>query len=202
MKSIKMKAILSVLTLCLFIAFSACGKKETNTTPQNQEKKSETTQSVTKPYYVIADIDKNVSKGIVPVFGWDENGKKSSIKDFNGKVIFINLWATWCGPCKAEIPDLMEISNQLKDKNFKMIGIQVMQRPNSQSLDDYLKTNPISYLVLDGNDELVKAFETAIGKPIEGIPMTIIVDKSGKIVDTVLGKASKEKYLEIINKYL
>ena len=96
----------------------------------------------------------------------------------------------------------MAISNELKDKNFKMLGIQVLQQPNAQSLEDYLKTNPISYLILDGNQELFNALETAADVKIEGIPFTIIVDKSGRIVEKIIGARSKEEYLTKINKYL
>jgi thiol-disulfide isomerase/thioredoxin len=199
-KYTQMKFIIPVIALCLLAGFSSCSKKESSA--QKQDKKTETTQSTAKSFFAINEVDKSPSKGIVPSFGWDENGKKSTVKDFNGKVMFINLWATWCGPCKKEIPDLIAISNELKDKDFKMIGIQVMQQPSAQPLEDYLKTNPISYLILDGNTELVKAFETAIGKTIEGIPTTIIVDKGGKIVDTITGMLTKEQYLEKINKYL
>ena len=196
-----MKSVIPIIVLCLLIGFSSCGKKNADMT-QKQDKKTESQQAVQKTYFAINEVDKNPSKGVIPSFSWDENGKKTSIKDYNGKVLFINLWATWCGPCKAEIPDLMTISNSLKNKDFKMIGIQVLQQANAQPLEDYLKTNPISYLILDGNNELVSAFETAMGNTIDGIPMTIIADKSGKIVDTILGKLSKEQYLEKINKYL
>lgn len=198
-----MKSIIAIIALCMLVGFSSCGKKGNETTTQKQDKKTEATQQPqAKTFFTVSEVDKSPSKGVLPAFAWDENGKKSSIKDFDGKVIFINLWATWCGPCKKEIPDLMAISNELKDKNFKMLGIQVLQQPNAQSLEDYLKTNPISYLILDGNQELFNALETAADVKIEGIPFTIIVDKSGRIVEKIIGARSKDEYLTKINKYL
>jgi thiol-disulfide isomerase/thioredoxin len=198
-----MRTIIPVIALCMLVGFSSCGKKGNEQTTQKQDKKTEATQQTqAKTFFTVSEVDKSPSKGVLPNFAWDENGKKSNIKDFDGKVIFINLWATWCGPCKKEIPDLMAISNELKDKNFKMLGIQVLQQPNAQSLEDYLKTNPISYLILDGNQELFNALETAADVKIEGIPFTIIVDKSGRIVEKIIGARSKEEYLTKINKYL
>ncbi|MCY7361934.1 MAG: hypothetical protein LH629_07710, partial [Ignavibacteria bacterium] len=69
-------------------------------------------------------------------------------------------------------------------------------------VEDFLKTNPVSYTILDANKEVVDAFSEADGKNIEAVPTTFIVDKNGKIAETIIGGRSKEAFLKIINKYL
>jgi thiol-disulfide isomerase/thioredoxin len=187
-----------VLILGLLIG---CGDKKEDSQTKNETKKTETTPTV-KQYFTVTSVESPSGKGESPNFTWDENGKKMSMKDLKGKIVLINLWATWCGPCKKEIPDLITINNELKDKNFAMLGIQIFQRSGQQSLDDFLKTTPLSYTVLDGNQELVNAFNTALGKQIEGIPTTIIVNGEGKVVEDVIGTRDKAGFMALINKHL
>ncbi len=187
-----------VLILGLFIG---CGEKKETTQTKTETKQTETKPTV-KQYFTVSSVEKPSGKGVVPNFTWDENGKKMSMSDLKGKTVLINLWATWCGPCKKEIPDLIAISNELKDKNFAMIGIQVFQKSGQQSLDDFLKTTPIPYTILDGNQELIEAFNIALGSEINGIPTTIIVDSEGKVAESFVGSRDKAGFLAIINKHL
>ncbi|MDZ4712377.1 MAG: TlpA disulfide reductase family protein [bacterium] len=152
--------------------------------------------------YKVEKVEKQNGKKVAPNFMWTENGKKMSLADLKGKVVLVNLWATWCGPCIKEMPDLSKISNELKDKNFRMLGLNVFQQETSKKVEDFLKTNPVSYTILDGNTELVDAFGEANGGNIEAVPTTFIIDKDGKIAETIVGGRSKEAFLTIINKYL
>lgn len=185
-----------VLVLGLLIG---CGDKKEETQTKSDTKKTETTA---KQYFTVNSVEKPSGKGVIPNFTWEENGKKMSMNDLKGKTVLINLWATWCAPCKKEIPDLIAINNELKDKNFAMLGIQIFQRSGQQSLDDFLKTTPLSYTVLDGNQELVEAFAIAIGSQIEGIPTTIIIDGEGKVMENFVGTKDKAGFLALINKHL
>lgn len=167
---------------------------------KDQTTKTEEKKEEVKLYSTITSAEKT-EENILPNFAWEETGNKVSINDYKGKVIFINLWATWCGPCKKEIPDLIEISKDLKDKEFKMFGISVLEK-EEKSLDNYLKTNPIPYQILYGKDDFIKALEVSIKKKVEAIPMTIIVDKKFKIVEVIVGTRSKDDFMKLINKYL
>jgi thiol-disulfide isomerase/thioredoxin len=152
--------------------------------------------------YKVEGVEKNSGKKVAPNFTWNENGKKMSLKDLKGNVVLVNLWATWCGPCVKEMPDLSKISDELKDKNFKLLGMNVFQQEGSKKVEDFLKTNPVSYVVLDGNQEIVDAFGEADGANIEAVPTTFIIDKDGKIAETIIGGRSKEAFLKTINKYM
>jgi thiol-disulfide isomerase/thioredoxin len=130
----------------------------------------------------------------------DVDGKKVAFADYKGKVVLINFWATWCGPCKKEMPDLMAINQELIGKEFIMLGICVSDK--EENLKNYLKTNPVSYKILFGNPELVTAFENASGQKMEGIPTTFIIDKNLRITETIVGSRSKDEFMSLIKKYL
>jgi len=204
-----MKKINLLLIVSLIVFIAACGKKESNTpevkkdTPPKQEQTSAGTEKKTSEFQIYKMTSVEDAKGSkeIPNFSWDENGKTVSVSDSKGKVLFINFWATWCAPCKKEMPELSQINTELKDKNFKMLGINIFQRGN-QTIEDILKQIPVTYPIVDANDQLVKAFEKTTGAPIEGVPTTYIVDKNGKIVETIVGSRDKATFMSLINKYL
>lgn len=193
--------VIFVLTLTLMIY--SCGDKKEEKTGNNQQNNS--TEKVEPPtevklYDIISSVDNTTTKGIVPNFSWTNNDKKFELQENKGKVMLINFWATWCGPCKKEIPDLIEISQELKGDNFVIYGICVSDKEDN--LKNYLKVNPIAYKILFGNADLVKAFENASGQTIEAIPTTFIVDKNLKFVETIIGSRSKSEFLTLIKKHL
>ncbi|MGH2575699.1 MAG: TlpA family protein disulfide reductase, partial [Ignavibacteria bacterium] len=112
----------------------------------------------------------------------------------------VNFWATWCGPCRRELPALSQISNELKDKNFKLIGISVDE--NQHTVNNFLKSNSISYTILHEPTDLVVKYMSAAGVNDNVIPQTFIIDKNGKVAEAIIGSRSKEDFLKLINKYL
>lgn len=206
------KNILAVLALTFSVALFSCGKKDSSTTSNTDSKKDNTpvntktteapsNTSASASYYKVSSVTGSSAKNVSPNFTWDENGKKMSMNDLKGNVVLVNLWATWCGPCKKEIPDLSKISQEMKDKNVKILGVNVMQDAKSQTIGDFLKSNPIPYTILDGNDELVKAFADATKNEIEAVPTTFVVDKKGNIVETIVGMRDEASFKSVINKY-
>ncbi|MBN1633937.1 MAG: TlpA family protein disulfide reductase [Ignavibacteria bacterium] len=198
-----MKYLKILLVLIFAISLTSCGDKKEGT--PNTETQNNTTQKVEQPpeiklYDAVTSVDNNNSKGFVPNFSWANNDKKFELHENKGKVMLINFWATWCGPCKKEMPDLMEINQELTDKDFVMYGICVSDKEDN--LKNYLKANPISYKILYGTPELVSAFENASGIKMEGIPTTFIVDKNLKIVETIVGSRSKDDFMSLIKKNL
>lgn len=152
--------------------------------------------------YKVEKVEKASGKKDAPNFSWTERGKQSSLDGLKGNVVLVNLWATWCGPCIKEMPALSQISEELKDKNFKMIGMNVFHQEGTKKVEDFLKTNPVTYIILDGNQEVVDAFGEANGKQIDAVPTTFIIGKDGKIAETIVGGRDKETFLKAINKYL
>ncbi len=105
----------------------------------------------------------------------DLNGKKISISSFKGKVVVLNFWASWCPPCKAEIPDFVKTYEKYKDKGLVIIGVAVSSKEND--VKALVKQYSITYPVAldDGNAE------NAYG-PITGVPTTFIVDRDGNLL--------------------
>lgn len=113
----------------------------------------------------------------------DQNGEKWSLDSFKGKTTLINIWATWCGPCRAELPLVQELYKQSKDRSD--IQVITLNVDSDQSLvEPFLKENKYSFPSL-----FAKSFMDGFAGPI-GIPLTWIVDSSGKIRNETLGYSS------------
>jgi thiol-disulfide isomerase/thioredoxin len=175
-------------------------KEETNTTTSDKDRDNTPTTS-DKKVFTLESVDKSSGSKIAPNFTWDENGEKKSLSDYRGKVVFLNFWATWCGPCVREMPDLSKISEELKNEDFKMIGMNVFEKTTGKA-ESFLEVNPVSYTIIEGNEQLVNAYAEADGAPINGIPTTFIINKVGEIKETIVGSRDKKSFITLINKYI
>jgi peroxiredoxin len=194
-----------ILVLIFSGIFISCSKKETTVDLSKNKQTTSNSQNqntnYSAAYYQVKNVDSDVKKNESVNFSWSENGQDKKLSDYKGKVVLLNFWATWCGPCKHELPDLSQISKDLGDKDFKLIGVSVDQNP--AMLDNFLKTNSLSYTVLlETNGKLFEKYMSAVGGDQDVIPQTYIIDKNGKIVEAIIGSHSKEDFLKIINKYL
>ena len=120
---------------------------------------------------------------MVPNFELKQAGTGKTIKlsDFKGKVLVIDFWATWCPPCRAEIPHFIAMNNALKKKGVQIIGISVDSNGN-QAVVPFMKAHHMNYPVLLANDQVISDFGG-----IRGIPTTFIVDRHGHIVQKFVG---------------
>lgn len=115
----------------------------------------------------------------------DLNRNKISLSDLSGKVIFLNVWATWCPPCTREIPDFIKVYEQYKDKGLEIIGISVDRISQSKVLKFAEKYN-INYPVAMMTSKLYKDYG-----PFPAIPVTIVIDKNRKIRNRKIGMVNK-----------
>lgn len=109
------------------------------------------------------------------------NGRKFELKDFKGKVIFLNFWATWCGPCKEEMPSIEKLYQQFIEKDFVFLTISVDyegKKPVKEFIEKQRYTFPV---LLDPKCKVLDLYE------VKGIPTTIIIDKKGKMVGKAIG---------------
>lgn len=111
----------------------------------------------------------------------NSDGKKVHLSDYKGKVIVLDFWATWCGPCRASFPKMQELVKKYKDKNVEFFFINVWEKMNPVDLKanvtDFIKENKYSFNVLyDFKDEIVSQYK------IDAIPSKIIIDKKGNIL--------------------
>jgi peroxiredoxin len=115
-----------------------------------------------------------------------QNGKVIELSKLKGKVVLMNFWATWCPPCRAEIPDLIEVYNTYKSKGFEIVGI-ALDEDGWSKVAPYIEEVKINYPVVLGSTKVVQQYGG-----IEAIPTTFIVDKKGYIVASQVGLLSKE----------
>jgi peroxiredoxin len=105
----------------------------------------------------------------------DLQGNTLTLSGYEGKVLFINFWATWCPPCRKEIPDFIEATRELKGEGLEILGISVDQMP-AEALLEWVRKTGINYPIALATPEIVRAYE-----PGEYIPATIVVDRKGVI---------------------
>jgi thiol-disulfide isomerase/thioredoxin len=145
----------------------------------------------------LVSVEKRSDKA--PNFSWkDSTGKLTDFEAFHGKVTFINFWATWCGPCKKELPDLVTLSREMADRNVRFIGISTDRGANIiEDVRSFVREQGIPYQIVISNDDL----EDAFGNP-RAIPTSFLVDADGKIVRTIVGMQSKQALSEAITAVL
>ncbi|MGZ8227291.1 MAG: TlpA family protein disulfide reductase [Methylococcaceae bacterium] len=137
----------------------------------------------------------NLSPQSLPVFSLpDLSGKQHSISEWRGKLLIINFWATWCPPCRKEIPEFIKLQEQYAAKGLQFIGVALDDR---DAVDEYLKSTKINYpLLIGGNEGIV--LNQQLGNNVQAVPYSIVVDQRGQIVYRHQGEFSREKILEII----
>jgi peroxiredoxin len=101
-------------------------------------------------------------------------GQDVSLAQYKGQVVMLNFWASWCGPCRQEMPLLESIYKKYNKMGFTMIGVNV--EPDSNAANEWLKATPVSFPILyDRDSKVSKLYDVA------GMPSTVIIDRSGKL---------------------
>jgi peroxiredoxin len=124
------------------------------------------------------------------------DGKSYELFQNKGKVIVVNFWATWCGPCRKEIPDFIEVYKKYKDQGVEIVGVSLDQG-GWEKVNPFVKQNNINYPVVLDNGTVASTF----GK-IQFIPTTFIIDPSGNIVDEHTGGMTKAMLESKIKQYM
>jgi len=118
----------------------------------------------------------------------DANGIRVTLADYKGKVVLLNFWATWCGPCKIEIPWFVEFNRTYRDRGFAVVGVS-MDDDGWKSVKPYLAEKKIDYTVVVGNDQLSKSYGD-----VDSLPTTFVIDRDGKIAFEHMGLVGKDTY--------
>jgi peroxiredoxin len=135
----------------------------------------------------------------MPAPGWelkDVDGKPVNFSQFKGKVVVLDFWATWCGPCRSEIPGYVKLQEKYKDKGLVIIGVSLDQQ-GPEVVKKFMRDFHLNYQVVMGDDAVVEAFGG-----VDGIPSTFIIDRTGKIRDKKVGAMETAEYEKVLLQYL
>ena len=119
----------------------------------------------------------------------DVNGQTVHVADYKGKVVLLDFWATWCAPCKIEIPWFMEFEQQLKDRGFAVLGVS-MDEDGWTAVKPYLQALKVNYRVVLGTEQVGNLYGG-----VDSLPTTFLIDRQGKIASIHVGLSrSKEEF--------
>lgn len=126
----------------------------------------------------------------------DLDGKEVALSDYKDKVVFLNFWATWCGPCRMEIPHFIDLVEQYGGDGFAIIGVALDPR-EFEKVPGFTEQMGINYTVV-----LDKKGVSNLYGGIRSIPTTFVINREGKVVDQIVGSRSKAEFESLIKKWL
>lgn len=127
----------------------------------------------------------------------DANGQPVKLSEFRGKVVLLNFWATWCGPCQIEIPWFIEFEQQFKSKGFEVVGVS-MDDDGWKAIKPYIAAHKLNYRILLGDETVSQLYGG-----LDALPTTFMIDRDGKFAFSPhIGLAGKNEYLSEIESLL
>jgi cytochrome c biogenesis protein CcmG/thiol:disulfide interchange protein DsbE len=126
----------------------------------------------------------------------DSDGKEVRLSDYKDKVVLLNFWATWCGPCEVEIPWFKEFERTYKDRGFAVLGVS-SDEEGWAAVRPYMKAQAMNYRVLLDDGKLPSPY-----KEIEALPTTYVLDRQGRIAVSHTGLVAKNVYEGAIQQLL
>ena len=126
----------------------------------------------------------------------DTNGVAYTPKSLTGKVVVVNFWATWCGPCRKEIPDLSKVYEKYKDKGLEILGI-LTDDPSNQDLLNFASDYNMSYPIVRSSSDILVSYDYP-----RNLPTTFIFDRSGRLVDSHVGPLRADSFARQIEPML
>jgi thiol-disulfide isomerase/thioredoxin len=184
-----------VVILCVVVAITALlmvGKRSSK--PRNSAN-ANVAQGTPEPEQAVGGPDKGI---MAPAFELKSipEGKSTPLASFRGKAVLLNFWATWCGPCKIEMPWLVDLQKKYGPQGLQIVGV-AMDDTSDKEIADFTHKMGVNYVVLKGTEKVGDLYGG-----VEGLPTTYYLDRSGKVVDKTLGLASESVIEDAIKKSL
>ncbi|HAX61944.1 MAG TPA: alkyl hydroperoxide reductase [Elusimicrobia bacterium] len=184
---------LMVILIGFAVLFSACKGKMEQREPEKKQEKSETNFDIGKrcATTVVPIEKKKIAEktwGDAPDFTLPKiDGGTLTLSDVRGKLIILDFWATWCPPCKAEIPSFVQLQNEYNDK-LAIIGV-CLDEGDPGNVKKFIEKMQVNYPIVIGNNKVVADYGG-----IRGIPTTFIIAQNGDIKETIVGYRPKEVF--------
>lgn len=156
----------------LMVALVGCGNGTDNTHNNTQESSNANTENSDRPQAYNFTVEKL-------------GGEQVSLSDYQGKVLIVNIWDTWCPPCRAEIPDFIKLYDEYYDDGLVILGIAAAQE-GVDAVKKFVDSYNINYPIALLNQQTFEGFG-----PIKGIPTTFVIDKNGRIAEKYVGLPRK-----------
>ena len=193
---IKMRIILW-MTILIAIGCGQKGKMKEATRPSEIENKMMGSNKSKRPDYAIKAPDFTLRTVQGELFKLSEN---------RGKVIMLNFWGTWCGPCRREIPDFNKLHAKYQKDGLEIVGV-TLTSGSAKNILNFMNDWDMEYTVLTDIDnyetqKVTSDYGRAIGRPITGIPTTLIIDQEGYIVKGYIGPRSEEVFYKDLHPLL
>src|SRR5207248_1018060 len=126
----------------------------------------------------------------------DANGKVVHLSDYKGKIVLLDFWATWCGPCQIEIPWFIEFQRKNKDRGFEVLGVS-MDDDGWDAVKPFMTEKKINYRIVLGDEKTSDQYGG-----VEALPTTFIIDREGRIASVHVGLSSRKDFEDAIEKLL
>ena len=126
----------------------------------------------------------------------DADGRTVRLSDYRGKVVLLDFWATWCDPCRYEIPWFMEMERKRKDRGFAVLGVS-MDDDGWEAVKPFIAELGVNYRVLVGNDEIAQLYGG-----VDALPTTFLIDREGKIAFVHVGLGNRRDFEDGVEQLL
>ncbi|HEX3093637.1 MAG TPA: TlpA disulfide reductase family protein [Candidatus Angelobacter sp.] len=184
-----------VVVLCVVVVITGlllvgkrASKPRASVDPTKQNVSGSLTPSGTDP--AIGSLAPEFSLKSVP------DGKTVTLSSLRGKAVVVNFWATWCGPCKIEMPWLVDLQKKYGDQGLQIVGI-TKEDYDEATIARFTKKMGVNYTILVGNQQVLDLYGG-----VGGLPTSFFVDRSGKVVHEIIGLDSESKFEDAIKQAL
>jgi len=147
---------------------------------------------------IVTRQDQNAAISLDQINLLDLDGNKQSLSQWQGKVLLVNFWATWCPPCREEIPVFLSLRKKFSSDGFEIVGISI---DDANKVKQYRRSMQIDYPLLDGEQSGMPLM-VSLGNPTGGLPFSVLYDRSGDVVQIKTGPYGQQELQDLIEKLL